>query len=89
MPPARRPSQITALMVTSVNFYPGHVRVEGVPVVRVLSREGSHPDALWVTHLLEQDVQIPVRYRAQRDNSHVRASHYSLSRSADAVGRLA
>lgn len=35
------------------------MRVEGVPVVRVLGREGSHPDAFRVTHLLEQGIQTP------------------------------
>jgi hypothetical protein len=50
------------------------VRVEGVPVVRVLRCERCHPDAFRVTHLLEQGVQIPVLHRAQRDNSHVHAS---------------
>jgi hypothetical protein len=54
------------------------VRVEGVPVVRVLGREGGHPDAFRVTHLLEQRIQIPILYRAQRDNSHVHTSCHSL-----------
>jgi hypothetical protein len=47
------------------------VRVEGVPVVRVFWREGGHPDGFRVTHLLEQGIQIPVLYRAQRDNGYV------------------
>jgi hypothetical protein len=50
------------------------VRVEGAAVVRVLGREGSHPDAFGVAHLLEQGIQVPVLHRAQRDNSHMRTS---------------
>jgi hypothetical protein len=50
------------------------VRVEGVPVVRVLTGEGSHPGAFRVTHLLEQGIQISVLHRAQRDASHVHTS---------------
>jgi|SRR5215467_11822338 len=75
MLPARRPSQITALKVMSGKpSHPGHVRVEGMPVIRVLSGERGHLDTLRVTHLLEQGAQIPVLHWAQRHKHHVLTS---------------
>jgi hypothetical protein len=40
--------------------HPGHVSVEGVPVIWVLSGECGHPYRFGVAHLIEQRVQVGI-----------------------------
>ncbi len=47
--------------------HPGHVGVERSPVVWIPGGECRHPDRLWITHLVEQPVQIGILDRPQLD----------------------